>query len=72
MRYRIDIVKTKTFNHHGAPQWRTSLLADLSLQGPPEWHGLGGIEDALFESVRGLIRLIDEDDQVRMNEADDV
>lgn len=69
MRYRIDIVRTKAFSADGIPLWRTSLLADLSLQGPPEWHGMGGREDALFESVDGLIPLIIEDDKLRIAEA---
>lgn len=68
MRYRIDIVKTKTYSVDGTPVWRTTLLADLSLAGPPEWHGLGGREHALFESVDHLIPLIIEDDKLRMRE----
>lgn len=69
MRYRIDIVKTKVLGYHGIVQWRTALLANLgSLHGPPEWHALGGKEDALFESVDGLIRLIIEDDRLREEE----
>lgn len=72
MRYRIDIVKTRAVDvAHGHSVWRTVLLVNLGPRGAPEWNGLGGKENALFEAIDHLIPLIIEDDKLRMEGAND-